>query len=96
MHLGVGLRANSFMPRYQLRVLRRRKDSSSPVETTHAWIEAVDGARAITHAMRQAEAALTGWSGVAILMNADGAMLWSVRKDLPRPGGPGSLPPTII
>jgi hypothetical protein len=33
------------------------------------------------------QAALTGWSGVAMLMNEGGAMLWSVRKDLPRPRG---------
>ena len=80
------------MPRYQLRVLRRVKNGTAPVETTHAWIDAVNGARAIAQATRQAEAALTGWSGVAMLMNEGGAMLWSVRKDLPRPRGPGGLP----
>ena len=84
------------MPRYQLRILRRLKDGGQPVETTHAWIEAVTTARAIAQAVRQTEAALKGWSGVAMLMNEGGAMLWSVRKDLPRPGGPGGLPPTMI
>ena len=84
------------MPRYQLRVLRRLKDGTSPVETTHAWIEAVNGARAIAQAIRQTEVALKGWSGVAMLMNEGGAMLWSVRKDLPRPSGPGGRPPTMI
>ena len=84
------------MPRYQLRVLRRLKGGADPVETTHTWIEATDGAGAIAQAVRQAEAALKGWSGVAMLMNEAGAMLWSVRKDLPRPSGLGGLPPTMI
>jgi hypothetical protein len=84
------------MPRYQLRVLRRSKDGTGSVETTHAWIEAVNGAQAITQAIRQTEVALTGWSGVAMLMNEAGAMLWSVRKDLPKPRELGGRPPTMI
>jgi hypothetical protein len=60
------------MPRYQLRVLRRVKNGTAPVETTHAWIDAVNGAWAIAQATRQAEAEprrvsrrlliLRGWS----------------------------------
>ena len=96
MHAAVCLWGKTSMPRYQLRILRRLKDSTQPVETTHAWIEAVNGARAIAHAVRQTDAALKGWSGVAMLMNEGGAMLWSKRKDLPRPMGLGGLPSTII
>lgn len=96
MHSDSRLRGKLLMPRYQLRVLRRSRVGPAPVETTHAWIEAVNGERAIAQAIGQTEAALTGWSGVAMLMNEGGALLWSVRIDLPRPSGLSGLPPTLI
>jgi len=91
----IGVFEAILMPHYQLRVLRRSKDGAGPVETTQAWIEATDGPSAIVRAAHQAEAALKEWSGVAMLMNEGGAMLWSVRKDLPRPTGLGGLPLTM-
>ena len=84
------------MPRYQLRILRRLKQGGQPVETSHTWIDAPSGARAIAEAARQTDAALKGWSGVAMLMNEGGAMIWSTCKDLPRPRGPGEAPLTMI
>lgn len=83
------------MPHYQLRVLCRPKDGAGPVETTQAWIEAKDGPSAIVRAHHQAEAALKECSGVAMLMSEDGAMLWSVRKDLPKLTGLSGRLPTM-
>lgn len=84
----VGLSA---MGRFQLRILRRPLRSQGPIETQHAWVEATSAEQAIAQGKFLAEAALEGWSGVSILTNETGAMIWSVRKDMPRLDGPGSL-----
>lgn len=79
------------MARFQLRTLRRPLNGEGPIETQHAWVEATSAEQAIAQATFLAEAALEGWSGVSILTNDTGAMIWSVRKAMPRLNGPGSL-----
>ena len=79
------------MARFQLRTLRRPLKGQGPIETQHAWVEATSAEQAIAQGTFLAEAALEGWSGVSILTSETGAMIWSVRKDMPRLNGPGSL-----
>lgn len=80
-----------FMPRFQLRTLRRHRDGRGPVETDHTSIEASSAEQAIAQAVFIAEATFEGWSGVAMLTNDSGAMIWSMRKGMPRPSGPGLI-----
>ncbi|MCJ2079832.1 hypothetical protein [Methylobacterium sp. J-090] len=84
----VGLPA---MGRFQLRTLRRPLNGQGPIETQHAWVEATSAEQAIAQGSFLSEAALEGWSGVSTLTNETGAMIWSVRKDMPRLDGPGSI-----
>lgn len=79
------------MARFQLRTLRRPMTGHGPVETSATWIDATSGEQAIAQAMFLVEATLQGWSGIATLSNETGALIWSMRKGMPRPAGPGTL-----
>lgn len=75
----------------QLRTLRRQPDGLSPVETTYVDIDAATAEQAIAQAALIVEATLSGWTGVAMLTSDSGALIWSIRKGMPRPVGQGDL-----
>ena len=76
---------------FELRVLRRPRGGSGRIETRHIHIEASSGDQAIAQGRFLAEALLEGWSGVAMLTNEAGALIWSTRKDMPPPAIPGTI-----
>ena len=75
----------------QLRTLRRQADGLSPVETSHVWIDATTAEQAIVQAAFIVEATLSGGTGVAMLTSESEALVWSIRKGMPKPMGPGDL-----
>lgn len=75
----------------ELRTLRRQADGLSPVETTHVRIDATTVEQAIAQAAFIVEATLSGGTGVAMLTNDSGALIWSIRKGMPRLIAPGDL-----
>ena len=76
---------------FELRVLRRPRDGGGRIETRHIHIEASSGDQAIAQGRFLAEAILEGWSGVAMLTNEAGALIWSTRKAMPPPTAPGMI-----
>ena len=79
------------MARFQLRTLRRPMNGHGQVETSATWIDATSGEQAIAQAMFLVDATLQGWSGIATLTSETGAMIWSMRKGMPKPVGPSTL-----
>ena len=79
------------LERFQLRTLRRPMDGRGRIETQHTWIEATSASEAIAQGAFLVEAVLEGCSGIAMLTNDTGALIWSMRKGMPRPEGPGSI-----
>lgn len=75
----------------QLRTLRRQADGLGPVETSHVWIDATTAEQAIVQAAFIVETTLSGGTGVAMLTNESGALIWSIRKGMPKLMGPGDL-----
>ena len=75
----------------QLRTLRREADGLGRVETTHVWIDATTAEQAIVQAAFIVETTLSGGTGVAMLTNDSGALIWSIRKGMPKLTGPGDL-----
>jgi hypothetical protein len=73
------------MPRFQLRILRRYPDGRSGVATDSDWIEADTAEQAIAQARSITDTVLAGTPGISMLSNAQGGVLWSIRKDMPRP-----------
>lgn len=75
----------------QLRTLRRQADGLGPVETTHVWIDATTVEQAIAQATFIVETILAGGTGVAMLTNDSGSLIWSIRKGMPKLLGPGDF-----
>lgn len=76
---------------FELRVLRRPREGGGRIETQRIRIEASSGDQAIAQGRFLAEAILEGWTGVAMLTNDAGALVWSMRRDMPPPAAPGMI-----
>ena len=76
---------------FELRVLRRPREGGGRIETQRIHIAASSGDQAIAQGRFLVEAILEGWSGVAMLTNKAGALVWSTRKDMPPPAAPGMI-----
>lgn len=75
----------------QLRTLRRQADGLKPIETSQVWIDATSVEQGIVQAALIVETTLSGGTGVAMLTSESGALIWSIRKGMPKPIGPGDL-----
>ena len=72
------------MAHFQLRVLRRDPERRG-IETDSCWIESETPEQAISKAESVLASECTELPGVAMLSDAVGALVWSKRKDMPRP-----------
>ena len=77
--------------RFELWILRRPRDGGGRIETQRIQIEASSGDQAIAQGRFLAEAILEGWTGVAMLTNEAGALIWSTRRDMPPPTALGMV-----